>query len=233
MEKLSPVLTEAFQAQVRAFLRKEGPVPRAFVHPSYANERNLGPHESYERLEYLGDALLTAVVSEFLFGHFENLDEGALTMIRAGLVNEESLAGVSKALGLDRLVLLGKGEERSGGREKPSILCDVFEALVGALYFELGYDRLRDLLLPLFDAKAQALASFTEAKDEKTRLQELAHVLYKEAPVYQEAEEDGEFLVRVSLQGNLLGEGRAASKKEASMRAARVALFKLKEAGDA
>lgn len=215
-------------------MQKECLVQRSFVHPSYANERNLEPQESYERLEYLGDALLTAVVSEYLFLRFGRLNEGALTMIRAGLVNEGSLAGLARALGLDRLVLLGRGEERSGGRQKPSILCDVFEALVGALFLELGYDKLKDLLLPLFDAKAQALVSLAEAKDEKSQLQELTHALCKEAPVYKkEAEESGEFLVRVFLRGRLLGEGRAANKKEASRRAARVALSKLKEGADA
>jgi len=143
MKNPQPGPIEAFQGQVRALLQKEGLVQRSFVHPSYANERNLEPQESYERLEYLGDALLTAVVSEYLFLHFGRLNEGALTMIRAGLVNEGSLAGLARALGLDRLVLLGKGEERSGGRQKPSILCDVFEALVGALFLELGYDKLK------------------------------------------------------------------------------------------
>jgi ribonuclease-3 len=233
MENPQPGPIEAFQGQVRALMQKECLVQRSFVHPSYANERNLEPQESYERLEYLGDALLTAVVSEYLFLRFGRLNEGALTMIRAGLVNEGSLAGLARALGLDRLVLLGRGEERSGGRQKPSILCDVFEALVGALFLELGYDKLKDLLLPLFDAKAQALVSLAEAKDEKSQLQELTHALCKEAPVYKEAEESGEFLVRVFLRGRLLGEGRAANKKEASRRAARVALSKLKEGADA
>jgi ribonuclease-3 len=205
----------------------------ALTHPSFANERGLPVWMSYERLEFLGDAMLSAVVSELLFKSFEGLSEGEMTLIRARLVNEEALARQARALGLHRLILLGKGEERSGGKGKPSILCGVFEAFIGALFLDVGYERLKEILKEKMGMGDLSLDVRGGVKDEKSRLQELTQSLWKETPVYEELEGAGGFFVRVSLKGRLLGEGRAPSKKEASRIAAKEALKRIEDEGHA
>lgn len=201
----------------------------ALTHPSFANEKGLPAWMSYERLEFLGDAIISAVVSEFLFKGFESLNEGEMTLIRAQLVNEEALSKKAKALGLDRLILLGKGEERTGGRMKPSILCGVFEAFMGALFLEVGYERFKGILNEKIGLGDLSFLSQGGAKDEKSRLQELTQALWKEAPFYEESEKAGGFFVRVFLGQRLLGSGLAPSKKEASRLAAREALKRIEE----
>lgn len=196
---------------------------QAFTHTSYVNEQRGKSIEDNERLEFLGDAVLQLVVSEYLFRRFPELAEGELTRMRSAIVCEPSLVRFAEALGFGDAVLLGKGEERTGGRTRPSLLADVFEAFVGALYLDQGLDAVRAFLernlFAHLPEKGQA------DKDFKTRLQEKVQTLGFAAPEYRVVEERGpshdrHFVVEVLIAGRAAGRGSGRSKKEAEQQAA-------------
>ena len=196
---------------------------QAFTHTSYVNEQRGKSIEDNERLEFLGDAVLQLVVSEYLFRRFPELAEGELTRMRSAIVCEPSLVRFAEALGFGDAVLLGKGEERTGGRTRPSLLADVFEAFVGALYLDQGLDAVRAFLernlFAHLPEKGQA------DKDFKTRLQEKVQTLGFAAPEYRVVEERGpshdrHFVVEVLIAGRATGRGSGRSKKEAEQQAA-------------
>lgn len=187
---------------------------------------------SNERLEFLGDAVLELVTTEYLFHRFPDEPEGILTSFRAALVKTSTLAKVSKSLGLDQEILMSKGEERSGGRTNESLLADTLEAIIGALYLDQGYPAceafLKANLFPLFDA----ILSQGGHKDYKTRLQELVQSQGKSTPLYTTIKEVGpdhqkEFTVQVLVDNQTLAQGAGKSKQEASQEAAKRALEKL------
>ncbi len=213
-----------------------GKLEAAFVHSSYVNEAGrdsaLG---SNERLEFLGDSVLSVAISTILFERFPDMEEGELTAIRARCVNKRALADISASLSLGELVVLGKGEERSGGRENPSILADTFEALLGVIYLEVGLEKVSDLVEDLFAETIEQAASGRGHADYKSALQELTQRLYREEPAYLVVDEAGpahnrEFTVEARLRGRLLGRSSAKSKKEAEQGAAREALHSIEEA---
>lgn len=204
----------------------------ALVHSSYANE---GKHirESNERLEFLGDSVLSIVVSDYLYRNHPEMPEGELTKLRARLVCEKSLAKYASQLGLPDALLLGKGEEKGGGRSRPSINADAFEAVIASLYLDGGMEAARTFILYFVipDLKEDEEPSFD---DYKTQLQEIIQQNPEERVQYVLTEESGpdhdkRFTVEVHLNSNVIGEGTGRSKKEAEQRAAREALLLMGE----
>jgi ribonuclease-3 len=204
----------------------------ALTHPTFAFEnRHLGG-EHNQRLEFLGDAVLGLIAGEYLFHYFPGLPEGELTKMRAMLVCEPSLARMARSLGLGALLLLGKGEEMSGGRERPSILADAFEALTGAVFLEAGYLAARQHVLRSLTEEIQSITP-GDYHDFKTMLQEYVQKEAESNVTYAILHESGpdhykRFVAGVSLKGKLLAEGSGRSKKEAEQEAARNALKKLR-----
>lgn len=198
----------------------------ALTHASYANENRC---QSYERLEFLGDSVLGFVTAEYLFRHFSDLPEGQLTKTRAALVCEKSLCGFSRALEVGSFLRLSHGEMHSGGRERPSILADVFESTVAAVYLDSGsLDTAKELILR-FVAPAARTRGGRAFKDYKTTLQEIIQQNPEERLEYVLTGESGpdhqkHFTVEVHLNSNVIGKGGGRSKKEAEQQAAREAL---------
>jgi ribonuclease-3 len=196
----------------------------ALVHRSWCAE-NLG-HDSNERLEFLGDAVLGVIITDHAYHAYPALSEGELTDVRKAVVNAVTLAEVADELGLGRHLLLGKGEEQSGGREKPSILADALEAILGAVYVSAGMSTAHDLVLRLLGARvAEAHAGGPGGQDYKSRLQELAARNFDEAPRYETLAEGPDharrFHVTVMVAGKPRGTGDGRSKKQAEQVAAR------------
>lgn len=200
------------------------------THRSWHNEHlHEGSIGDYERLEFLGDAALELMITEALFRRHAELPEGDLTRMRAALVNESALATLARALGLPEALRLGRGEDVSGGRNKDSILSDAFEAVVGALFLDAGYDRTFHLILPRFDP---ALADADRNLDHKSRLQALVQTDGGPTPTYVTVGESGPdhekvFEVALVLDGEELARGVGRSKKDASLAAARRGLSRL------
>lgn len=197
----------------------------ALTHRSYAFEH--GTEITNERLEFLGDSVLGLVVTDMAYASYPDLPEGSLAKLRAAIVNMVALADVARSLGLGEMVLLGKGEELSGGRDKSSILADALEAVFGAIYLDRGLDVARELIERLFRPRMEAYARGEGDRDYKTILQELASQELRSMPEYR-LEERGpdhakEFTATVYVAGEALGTGMGRSKKEAEQQAAREA----------
>jgi ribonuclease-3 len=208
---------------------------QALTHSSYANERapQAGAHN--ERLEYLGDAILELTISEALFTLFPELPEGKLTRYRAGLVCEESLSRLARELDLGTFIRLGKGESTSGGRLRPSLLADALEALLGAVYLDLGFDEVRALTRRLFLPMFNDLVCGCLHQDYKTLLQEHTQAKLALTPEYQIISELGPdhaktFIAQVLINNVVSGQGSGRTKKEAEQEAAREAYDRLAKA---
>jgi ribonuclease-3 len=202
----------------------------ALTHRSYANERPEVLPDN-ERLEFLGDAVLDLVISQYLMANLPEAPEGELTRIRAEVVALPSLERLARSLELGNCLLLGRGEERSGGRDKASLLADALEALFGAIFTDGGFDCARSVILPLFVPLLQQ-AEAKEGQDYKSRLQEILQAAQRELPVYQLAETTGPahertYLVEVIIDGRLHGSGEGRTKKGAEQTAAKAALASL------
>jgi ribonuclease III len=210
------------QKKIGIFFTNEKLLIQAFTHSSYVNEHRRRPHEDNERLEFLGDAVLELTVSQYLFKKFPH-------------VSEPSLVKFANALSFGELVLLGKGEELTGGRTRPALLADVFEAFIGALYLDQGMDAVMQFLGQTIFPKIDE-GAFSHVMDFKSQLQELVQrdgigvleysILEEKGPAHNK-----EFVSRVSLNGQALGIGVGKSKKEAEQHAAQMALQKLKTIG--
>ncbi|MBQ8108991.1 MAG: ribonuclease III [Clostridia bacterium] len=199
----------------------------ALTHPSFGGDHHV-PH--YQRLEFLGDAVLELAISRHLYFEFPEVDEGKLTRIRAGLVREETLCRAARRLELGKYIRLSVGEDRSGGREKPSILCDVMEAVLAAVYLDGGFDSAVSVIRRALadDLHPQMLEDHLDAK---SRLQEILQ-RDGEMPCYEFISMQGpphapQFRYSVTLEGHTLGEGTGTSKQNAQQNAARDALKKL------
>ncbi len=194
----------------------------ALTHRSHAFEAGGTP--TNERLEFLGDAVLGVVVTDWIYHRFPDAPEGRLAKVRAAAVNAQSLADVARGIGLGAHVLLGRGEEQSGGRDKASILADTFEAVVGAVYIDQGMAAARELVIRLFAELLDDLALRRESLDYKTSLQELTAAELSTLPTYDVTDvgPDHEklFTATVSVHGEALGQGKGRSKKEAEQVAA-------------
>lgn len=201
----------------------------AFTHRSYLNEYP-GENESNERLEFLGDSILSFLVSSYLFEKRVSDEEGDLTNLRSFIVKTGSLAKAAQNLGLGKNLRMSKGEEQSGGRENPQLLANTYEALLGAIFLDQGLEKAKDFvatsLLPLFEKELQS----GPPKDSKSRLQEIAQNTTKQSPKYKILKTQGPdhakvFTVGVFLQGKQIGEGSGLSKQLAEEEAAQKALY--------
>lgn len=203
---------------------------QALRHRSWCAE-NPG-FESNERLEFLGDSVLGLIVTSHLFRTYTDIPEGELTKVRASVVNSATLAEVAGELNLGPSLMLGKGEALSGGREKPSILADATEALIGAVYIDRGWEAAESAVMALFSSRIEEAAAGPGGQDYKTRLQELCARLFDQLPRYAVTDEGPdhakEFEATVHLQGRPYGRGRGRSKKQAEQAAARQAWQRLK-----
>ena len=200
----------------------------ALTHTSYVKgDGRASAHN--ERLEFLGDAVLELCISEYLYNRFADYNEGDMTRLRAQTVCEGALFEVAKRLELGRLLLLGKGEDHSGGREKPSILSDAVEAVIGALYIDGGMETAKRFIMNFIGTAMQTAVSEGPHKDYKTMLQEIIQKNPEESLEYVLTGESGpdhdkHFTVEVHLNSNVIGKGGGRSKKEAEQQAAREAL---------
>lgn len=200
----------------------------AFTHSSFVNEHRYLEIEDNERLEFLGDAVLEFVISEYLYKKYPLRSEGKLSKLRSSIVREESLSVFAKECGFDKYIKLGKGEEASGGRNRPSLLCDLFEAFLGALTIDQGHERAKEFIYQVMIPKI-ASGAFEAEMDFKTRLQE---VLQKNGDVNIEYRLLGEsgpaheriFTMDVLLEKKKIGTGTGGSKKSAEQEAAKNAL---------
>jgi len=209
---------------------------QSVCHSSYVNEQVDSTLEDNERLEFLGDAVLDLAISHILMLRFKDAAEGDLSKFRATVVDEAGLYEVALRLELGEYLLLGKGEEQSRGREKPSILADTTEALIGAIYLDSGFDMAMEIIKGLFSSLLGRVGTEELVHDFKSLLQEYSQQSYKTLPRYRLIKETGpahdrSFQVALSLKGEVLAEGEGSSKKEAEQNAAREAFFYLKEGG--
>ena len=223
---------ENLQENLGYRFRDESLLRGALYHSSYANEHRNENIVSNERLEFLGDAVLGFVSAEFLYSRFPHAPEGELTRIRAALVREESLFEVAQSLQLGECLMLGKGEESGGGRQRPSILADCTEAVFAAVYLDGGMDCARDLIHRVLLSKGDITVAESRRRDYKTELQELVqrkpHQVLRYELVGQSGPDHAKvFTVAVLLNGDPVGEGSGHSKKEAEQASARAALEKL------
>src|SRR3990167_136617 len=203
----------------------------AFVHRSYLNEHKKYKGPSNERLEFLGDAALSIVVSTFLFEKLPNATEGKLTTSRASLVRTETLAKIAKGLSLGKYLVLSKGEEDTGGRENPSILANTFEALVGAIYLDRGIEEVQGFLKQTVLSNWKSLIS-SAVPDNKSRLQEFVQRKYHVSPIYKLISSWGpdharQFEIGVVINEKNMGRGTGNNKQSAAQNAARDALIRL------
>lgn len=203
---------------------------QAMSHSSFINEMKKTGMESYERLEFLGDAVLELVTSEFLFENYKDLTEGQLTKLRASIVCEFTLSSVSEMLHLGEYVLLSKGEELTGGRNRSSILCDLFESVLGAIYLDAGLEAARKFALTFLLTDIESKSLFYDAK---TTLQEMVQKDGKGVVTYELLEESGpdhnkKFVTQVLVDGESLAQGEGSSKKNAQQMAAYKAILSLR-----
>ena len=211
-----------YQFKNKALMRE------AITHSSYAKERKSQHIKYNERLEFLGDAVLSIVVSDYIFKHCPELPEGELTKLRASLVCEKSLFEFAKIIDLGKYLILSKGERNNGGAERPSILSDAFEALIAAIYIDGGYEPASKHILN-FVIPAIKNSKTKKNKDYKTTLQEIVQKNPGEKLEYVLVAESGpdhnkHFVVEVHLNSNVIGKGGGRSKKEAEQQAAHEAL---------
>lgn len=206
---------------------------RALTHSSYANEANahLEKHSvsSYERLEFFGDSILSFVVSDYIFANFKSCPEGALTRIRANVVCEDSLYEVAKKLGIGDFMLLGRGEEHTGGRERKSVLADMVEAIIAAVFLDGGIEPASAFVLRILEEKIKSSMDTGKFTDYKSRLQHLVQQAPGEHFEYELLEESGpdhdkRFVMAAKLNRNVIGKGEGRTKREAEQQAAKDAL---------
>ena len=227
-ERGNPALAmQPLESRIQYKLRNPLLLAEALTHPSLAYES----HKAFDnqRLEFLGDAVLQLAVTEKLFRLFPEFTEGRLTKLRARVVSRRALARLAASIGLGDYVMLGKGEEQSGGRRRPSTLADAFEALIGAVYLDAGMKPARELVLRLLDGDIGGMMESPDERNPKGELQEVLQSIHPQAPVYRIVSETGPdhrrvFQAEVSWRKAVLATGKGKSKKEAEARAAAEAL---------
>lgn len=202
---------------------------RALTHASYLNENPDCTWGDNERLEFLGDAVADFIAAGYLYDRFPQWQEGQLTNLRAELVRSETLAQFAAEIDLGSSLLLGRGEELGGGRSRPAMVGDAFEALLGALYLDQGIEAVREFLVPFFRSYVASSANNGLARDAKSRLQEWSQAMFHETPTYVMLQATGpdhakQFEVEVRISGQVRGSGVGSSKQAAEQAAAQAAL---------
>ncbi|MBI2092526.1 MAG: ribonuclease III [Deltaproteobacteria bacterium] len=221
-----------FEKYLGISFKKREHLKRALMHKSYANENKYPPTDHNERSEYLGDAVLELAISHILFATFPEHSEGDLSKLRAAIVNEEQLAELAREIKLGDYMYLGKGEDQTCGRNKPSLLSDAYEAVLGAIYIDRGFDKALKVIKKNFDKVINTVGGKGYVNDYKTRLQELCQERFRTIPKYKLVREIGPdhsktFEIHLYIGGDCAGTGKGASKKSAEQDAAREALEKL------
>ncbi|MFH1830168.1 MAG: ribonuclease III [Pseudomonadota bacterium] len=206
------------------------------MHKSYANEQKLPATEHNERYEYLGDAVLELSISHILMERFPDFPEGELSKLRAAVVNETQLAELARTLDLGEYLYLGKGEDQTGGRDKPSLLSDAFEAILGAIYIDKGFGKAFKVIESIYDDVLDRAGGVGFVRDFKTRLQEISQARFRAVPRYRLQSTYGPdhakiFEVHLYINDSLMGVGKGPSKKAAEQAAACEALTGL-ESGE-
>lgn len=208
---------------------------RSLTHRSLLNEKKNKDLQHNERLEFLGDAVLELIISEYLFHKYPERPEGELTSFRAAVVNTTSLGDLSRELGIGEHLIMSKGEEMTGGREKEYLLANAFEAILGAIYIDQGYEKAKEFVNMHLVPKIENIVKYRLDIDPKTKLQERAQRLLKKTPVYKVIKEEGPdhektFTVVVKINGEEYGTGKGNNKQKAEEKAAAETLKKIKEA---
>ncbi len=225
-EDLAPILDYSFEDKKL--------LSQAFRHPSYVYEKDEPRVSDNQRLEFLGDAVINLAISHLLMESFHEMKEGELSKYRASLVSESGLYPIACDLQIGDYLLLGKGEERTQGRKKPSILTDALEALIGAVYLDGGFSVALRVIAKLFSPVLDEISLGNSFIDYKTDLQEYSQEAVQSTPEYRLEKETGPdhnktFYVAVYLRGKLMGKGKGKSKKEAEREAAKEALACLRK----
>lgn len=228
-----PMTLDDLQSKIGIPFHDAKLLQQAFVHRSHLNESK-EITQSNERLEFLGDAVLSFITSHYLYTTYPNFPEGTLTNIRSTLVKTKSLAIVATEIGLGQLLLLSRGEESSGGRTNESLLADGFEALLGAIYLDQGVDSATTFLLTYLLSKTDSIIQTKSYIDFKSLLQEIIQEKTKASPLYRVVKSEGPdhnktFWIEVVTENEVVGVGSGKSKQEAEQRAAEAALEKLKQ----
>ena len=227
------IIIPEIEAKIGVEFKDKTLLENAFVHRSFLNEHKDFHLESNEKLEFLGDSVLSLITSMYLYNHYPHLKEGEYTEIKASIVRAESLAVASAQLGLGNYIYLSKGEEAGKGRENKNLLADSFEALIAAIFIDQGFDRAYSFVLDhLFKDVLDAIVSSNSYSSSKSRLQELIQSKYKVTPTYtvidqQGPEHDRIFSVSVGVNEDVLAQGTGKTKKEAEEHAALNALEKV------
>lgn len=232
----SPSQIQRLQEALGLSFRDISHLQQALVHRSYLNEVQEGDLVSNERLEFVGDAVLGLIVSEKLFQDYPHLSEGHLSQIRALLVRWDTLAQVARRLSLGDYLIMGRGEELSGGRQRPSNLAGALEAVIGAAFLDGGLAKARRLVRRLLRPELAQVAAGEVAVDSKSQLQQVAQARWHRIPEYrliasEGPDHDRTFTVEVLIGSQVLGRGRGRNKKQAELDAARQALDALSRAG--
>lgn len=232
--------TSALELADRLGLEFDDPalLTEALVHSSYVNEHPEGTTESNERLEFLGDAVLSLVMSEALFKRHRDEPEGVLTTRRAAIVSTRGLARIARRLDLGAALVLGQGAENSGERGRSSVLAGLFESIVAAIYLDQGLEVAREFILTAAAQEIEAALPIDALKAPKSRLQERAFATTGRAPSYRIVSAEGpdhdrRFVVEASIDGVVLGAGEGRSRREAETIAAEAALMRLDDQGSA
>lgn len=220
------------EARIRTVFQDKALALTALTHKSFCNETRNPPCVDNERLEFLGDAVVDLSISHRLMGRFPRAPEGELSKLRSLIVNEEGLVGVARTVGLGDLLLLGRGEDLSGGRNKPSVLADALEAVIGALYLDAGMTGVLGFVDAFFAEALDGVASGRQGQDYKSVLQVEAMVRFRQSPRYRTISESGPehekiFEVEVVIGNDTYGRSTGRSKKEAEQAAARETLARL------
>lgn len=218
-----------FEKKIEFVFKNKKLLIQAFTHRSFINEHQKSGLSHNERLEFLGDAVLELVVTDFLYSHFKNKSEGELTAHRAALVNAVTLSEVASDLKMNELLLLSKGESRDTGKARAVIMADVIEALIGAIYLESGYPAAADFIKKFLLSRLDEIISRGLLKDAKSKIQEKAQEVFGVTPSYKILKQTGpdhdkEFVVGIYFGVELVAQGEGKSKQEAEQKAASAAL---------
>ncbi len=222
------------EKQIEVSFKNKKLLENAFIHRSYLNEHKSHPIPSNEKLEFLGDSVLSLITSMYLYSHYPSLHEGDYTEIKSAIVKTGSLADASRKLNLGAYLFLSKGEEDGKGRENTNILADCFEALIAAIFIDKGFDSAYEFVITyLFGDQLARIVQKKEYFAAKSKLQEVVQGRYKQTPLYKILKEEGPehdrtFTVVVSVRNKEVGTGTGKSKKEAEEKAAAQALDSIK-----
>ncbi|HRF94586.1 MAG TPA: ribonuclease III [Aggregatilineales bacterium] len=220
---------QALQARLGMRFEDENMLMQALTHRSYSNDKG-GNIPHYERLEFLGDAVLDFISADFLYTHFPHVAEGELTQLRSALVKTEALAHLARMYGLGDYIRMSKGDDKAGGRTRDSLLCDVFEALIGVMYLQKGLDATKAFMTPLLTAREMIISDEAVNKSPRSRFQEWAEATYAMTPRFEVLSQGGQshlptYEVAVYLGERLITTGHGTSKRIAAKNAAQNALM--------